>query len=487
MLRSTSLFSRIVVGFVLCAQLFVLPLSIAAAPTKNDDDMNATKENQTLFAPMAFHYEQRYNVPPTLFGAQLYGDSRETVVYFDDLVDSQTSWVRNELSWSSVQRSDEEPAVYVWTHADKVVGAANHAGLNMVLTLHGAPSWARLYSDSPNGPIHPDYIDDFAQFVAALVERYDGDGDHDMPGSPVVNHIEFYNEGDRRTEAGSRGGWGDAPTAYADMLKAIHPAAHAANPDVQILFSGIAYDWFERNNGPFVESFLDGVLAADGGRYFDIMNFHAYPSFAYNWTDQGPGVYEKTQAVIAKLQEYGLQKPVMITEAGWHSNADPDVPSSPEQQAQYVVQMFAESAAANVRTMIWFSMVDGPDWFPTRNGLVTVDDPPVRKPAFDAYVVMESKMDGMVSDGVLSDDEAGNAKMQVYRFRHDEEDRKLYIAWLNPIDTGEQSSFQVKTENATTSDIYGNSTIVNDSDDGKNDGSVTISVGAQPVYIDVNN
>ena len=85
-----------------------------------------------------------------------------------------------------------------------------------------------------------------------------------------------------------------------------------ANPNAQVLLGGLAYDWFTddpENPGPFVRSFLDDVLKNDGGQYFDIMNIHAYPAFAKEWTDTGgPGLREKVEFVRNKLQnEYGLR------------------------------------------------------------------------------------------------------------------------------------------------------------------------------------
>ena len=70
-----------------------------------------------------------------------------------------------------------------------------------------------------------------------------------------------------------------------------------------MLLGGIAYDWFyDQNNGNFNRYFLDDVLTAGGGDYFDIMNFHQYPAFASNWLppgSEGPGLIEKTLALRA--------------------------------------------------------------------------------------------------------------------------------------------------------------------------------------------
>ena len=79
--------------------------------------------------------------------------------------------------------------------------------------------------------------------------------------------------------------------AYAALLTAAYPAIKAANPQAKVVFGGIAYDWFTdadpvtpANNGPFVRAFFEDVLKNGGGGYFDVMNFHFYPFFGFNWT-----------------------------------------------------------------------------------------------------------------------------------------------------------------------------------------------------------
>ncbi len=113
------------------------------------------------------------------------------------------------------------------------------------------------------------------------------------------------------------------------MLSVAYAAARAADSNAQIVFGGLAYDWFEDQGGPFVRDFLDDVLAAGGGQYFDMMNFHAYPAFSTNWAVRGPGLLQKTEFIRDKLREYGLDKPIISTESGWHSNDSPGLPGSP--------------------------------------------------------------------------------------------------------------------------------------------------------------
>ncbi len=168
----------------------------------------------------------------------------------------------------------------------------------------------------------------FTSFVGALVERYDGDGSNDAPGSPKVEYWEFYNEPDAGICTRHAGAIGKE---YAQML-----APYIQREKLQIRMQKCC--WAELpttglriKNGPFVREFLDDVLENGGGPHFDIMNFHQYPPFAANWgAPNGPGLVEKTRAIRAKLTEYGLDKPIMITESGMHSNDARPRPMTPE-------------------------------------------------------------------------------------------------------------------------------------------------------------
>src|SRR5690606_37440919 len=117
-----------------------------------------------------------------------------------------------------------------------------------------------------------------------------------------VKHWELYNEPD----AGSGpegGGWGFNANRYAQMLQAVYPAVKAADSEAQIVFGGLAYDNFVTGPGTgiFVRDFLDKVLDAGGGDYFDVINFHYYPfnNYRRNWTEsQSSGLIGKAREIL---------------------------------------------------------------------------------------------------------------------------------------------------------------------------------------------
>ena len=345
------------------------------------------------------------------------------------------------------------------------------------------PAWA---SPLREGPIDPEDIAEFVQFVRALVERYDGDGIADAPGSPVIEHWEIYNEPDGNSTSPPPA-WGDDPEKYADLLKAVYPAVKAANPRAKVLFGGVAKDGFVEDGGKFVSSFVSDVLQAGAGPYFDIMNFHAYPAFSFNWASQGPGLYEKAQALRAEMAQFGVNKPIVVTEAGWHSNDHPVAKGSPEIQARYVAELFVQGMAADIDYVIWWMLFDPGGTYPYDNGLVTnqTSGSITNKPAMTAYKTAVDLLSTAHFQRVIPAGELGASDVFAYEFSDRAYNRRLTVAWVNPINSGVKRSIRFAGGSARVYDIYGNASVVSDGADGQVDGRVTVQITAQPKYIEV--
>jgi hypothetical protein len=462
--------------------------AVSAVPANQAiQNQEITETNQAYLPLLLNRYDA--SLPTPLFGVQLYGNTLPNNKYFDDLVDSGATWVRIPVMWNLAEPERlDPPKEYNWIAIDRALSAAraDAGNLQIIGTITHAPEWA---APGIKAPIYVEMLPDFAQFVQAVVERYNGDGIKDAPGSPVVTHWEFYNEPDSGVRPDDVR-WGESGNKYAQMLATVYPAVKAANPQAQVVFGGIAYDWFQDQGGPFVREFLDDVLTAGGGQYFDIMNFHYYPAFSINWTGQGPeggpGLLEKSNFIRNKLQnEYGLYKPMIITEAGWHSDSPPNQPSNQETQARYVVQLFTQSIAADIDVMIWWMFYDPGSGY-WDNGLVTNATPPVRKLSYTVYQNMVKEISPTHYQRRLPLSETGNAKLEAYEFTDWVYRRTLYIAWLNPINGGESHPLMIPATAATVKSMEGNLLgVITDGDDGIIDGKVTVTIGARPIYIEV--
>lgn len=426
----------------------------------------------------------------TIFGVQMYGATGPATAQYCEMMSSGARYVRAEVYWAGVQPNSSPAGQYNWAGVDRVAEIAK-SGAVVILTVVSAPEWA---AEELQGPIRAQYVDDFTEFMKALVERYDGDGRNDAPGSPVVRYFELYNEPDNISS------WGREGDQYAAMLKAVYPKVKEASPQAKVLLGGIAYDWFTDQQsvpGPFVRSFLDDVLKAGGGAYFDVMNFHVYPVFWPNWGDRPPGVVEKTAAVRAKLSEHGVSKPVFITESGAHSNCANDACMTPEIQANHVAQLFTQARAAQVDVMTWFSLVDPPGDYPHRNGLVTGANPPSRKRAYTAYQVAVRQLGDaeyvreLAAAEVAGADEVNAGKLLIYEFLNN--GRTLYVAWTTQDDptadnaVEQKNTLRLSARHVLVRDIYDAQRTVADGEDGAADGFVAVTVGARPLYIEVTN
>jgi hypothetical protein len=462
--------------------LFLLVNGLASANTTPDyqiEKEDSLGADITTFLPIIFN---RYDNVISPIGVQMYGSTHASSPYHSGLIASGTSWVRVQVNWSSIEPNRTSPSpTYFWGSADTAFAAAlpENGGLNILGTIRYLPNWA---APAPEEPIYPDRYDEFAEFVAALVERYDGDGINDAPGSPVITYWELFNEPDRFNF------WGRSGKEFADLLKVVYPAVKSANPNAQLVFPGIAYDFFEDQNGPFTRSFLTDVLNNGGGNYFDVMNFHSYPIFFPNWTtNKGPGLLEKGQHIQNVLAGYNLTKPIVVTETGWHSNNVPStIPGSPEIQAKYVIQLMTQGYALDAKIIIWWMYYDVGGGYQYENGLVTNSTPPVAKQAYHIFQDFAETMDTARFVRKLTVAETGKLELEAYEFNDNVKNQRIFVTWLNPVTaTGTESLRLPVSQAIVRNPIAGTQYSVSDGSDGKNDGYITVQVGARPIYVEV--
>ena len=432
----------------------------------------------TVFLPVVV---REYEPPvPSVFGIQTYGGLHLPSAGLTLAQQARAYWIRSDISWASVEPTDSLPQDYRFSFYDASFLSATQAGFRLIVTIGSNPSWAATYA---NGPIDKVDIGKFVEFVGTVVERYDGDGWEDAPGSPVIEYWEFYNEPDNGSRlAAERGGayWGHFGAEYARMLCTVYPVVKAANPRAQVVLGGLAYDWFEDQNGPFVRGFLDDVLKASGGNCFDVMNFHYYPAFEVIWSPYGSGLSGKVNYLRNKLAQYGItNKPMICTETGWFSGNHPNIPSTPETQSRYTVKLFAQSIASNLGLTIWFTWID-PGPYYGDFGLLTQDLQP--KLAFYAYRTAAYWLGRASFQRTLTTPELGNSAMEGYLLTWTD-GKPLYVLWSNDDQT---RAIRLPATQAQVLNMYGDTIdLVNDGDDGQSDGRIQVNVGPNPIYVRV--
>ena len=472
--------------------------AVLAAPQGAHADPDTAGASPSVYIPVAQKDACTTLKSAGFGGFQVYGGAGFGSPYYRDPMESGASWVRLDFDWEGVEPTNTVPANYNWAYLDAIVSLAAEQCWPIILLLNTNASWASALSQ---GPLTKTSVAELAELMGAIVERYDGDGSNDAPNSAKVMYFEMYNEPDAGA-SGTYERWGLHGDQYAAMLKAVYPAIKAANPQAQVVFGGLAYDSFTDSPTPgiFVRRFFEDVLANGGGPYFDIMNYHFYPLFGWNWTKQfpkdGPGLVEKTAVIRGLLAKYNSSKPIIVTETSWHNNRDASLYGSNTLQIRLLQQLFTQAKAADVPMVGWWPFADAGSAYQLKSGVVTNSEsgPVTRKPSYYAYLVFVRELGS--ARFVAEIPSYSDAK--VYQLRDDARGRTIYVAWTNPTDlntlwgsstvpyqdTTRTTTIKLDAEAVSVYDAnWVKVTNVADEDDRKNDGKVTVTINGDPKYI----
>ena len=456
---------------------FYLEARQASAQTLNHITNNGT---YTVYIP---YVSRCWNTDIPPFGIQFYGTLRASNG-LTQAAEAGARWIRVPVLWESIEPINTTPAKYNWSDLDVSVTNGAQEGIELMLTIGGQPAWAATY---PMGPVTD--TEDLLEFVGALVERYDGDGVDDAPGSPRVRYFELYNEPDNTDTDHAKGGWGlwgENGDGYAALLRELYSGIKTSSPGAQLVLGGLALDWFKEQGGPFDSHFLDDVLTACQGQdCFDVMNFHYYPLFRPNWEPYGTDIIGKANFVRQKLAAYGFTDvPVVCTEVSWASAASLWW-GSDELQSRYVVKGYVRGMAAELDVIVWFEILDHSDSI--EPGLLDNDLRP--KPSYWAYQAMTDMLAGAIYQRSLTPAETGSSQVEGYAFQVC--GKRLDVVWTEddtPYDTGDDPSLPltVQAQTLRVVDKFGNYVWHDDADDGKVDSQITITVGGSPIYLEYN-
>jgi hypothetical protein len=267
-------------------------------------------------------------------------------------------------------------------------------------------------------------------------------------------------------------------------MKVLYPVIKDANPDAQLVFGGIALDWFADEGGIFSRTFLDEVLqSCRGAKCFDYANFHYYPIFYGGWAPYGIGIAGKAAYVRQKLTENGFHNtPVMATELGWVSS-EASWGKSDELQARYAVQGFVRGLSADLSAMIWFK---SDDRGMTENpGLLDDDYQP--KLAYQAFETTARMLADATFDRALTSADTGGCSIEGYVFWKGPQ--RIDVVWTTDSTPFNESDnpycvYRVRASSVNVVDKVGGSQIYRDADDDQLDGRVSIPLGGSPLFIE---
>ncbi len=257
-------------------------------------------------------------------------------------------WLRQEFPWEDIEihgKGDfedrrHEPYRSAWEKYDQIVDAAEANGMELIVRLSNPPGWTRAQGEGENNVdtfAPPDNVQDFADFVSAVVSRYKG----------RIRYYQIWNEPNIYPE------WGSKiidPEAYVALLKAGAEAARAADPDAVIIAGALASTInLQPSDPPPGNSlndllFLQRMYDAGAAPYFDIMAMQGYGLYSGPTDDRmHPRVINFSRHKFIRdlmVKNGDAHKPIWIAEMNWNAAPDDVEPRygrvSLEQQARYL-------------------------------------------------------------------------------------------------------------------------------------------------------
>jgi arabinogalactan endo-1,4-beta-galactosidase len=226
----------------------------------------------------------------------------------------------------------------------------------------------------PGGP--PWSAKKFANFVKAIVERYDKDGVDDMPGLIYpIKHYEILNE----VEISPYVKQNFTFETIMEYIRETYRALKDACPDAKLA------------NPSFVSSpgIIDNIISNGGDKYFDIFTYHSYDE------------YLEVDSILSYLEKKGFgpksshSKPIFITESSFSPVGTENI--SQEEIAQKLVRSYVYALAKGVSILIPSEFKEMP-YFRRQLALSCfVDKDGNKRPSFYAYKTLISKLDFFTS------------------------------------------------------------------------------------------
>lgn len=275
--------------------------------------------------------------------------------------------------------------LFDFTLSDELVRAYVSRRSEILALCWGVPGWATGKSKAlafDFGVPARENEDAFRQFVRTFVERYDGDGQADMPElKGRIRGYEFLQEME------------DIPAdEYAWWLRVFYESVKDADPQAIVSIGSLRSPGAplpgDRDTG--YTTYLDKVLASSALTgpaypYFDVVSFHNYPA-----SYRGRPPFDAAHGSIRQsLGNRGLTRPIWLTEFGQTGEG-----RSEEAQRDDLVKWAIHARALGIERAFVYCLADyrcSPNDPPEALGLVReapVGETPQRKPAFEALVTL---------------------------------------------------------------------------------------------------
>jgi hypothetical protein len=258
----------------------------------------------------------------------------------EKIKDTGATWLRlnfGHFVWGVMQKEENSPIDF--SNTDDIVNTAQKEGLHLIFTIFPYADWdqeekgekCRVSDNDRSLPqkkgsfeteglpyyrCNPSDWIGYQKWLTALVERYDGDGNSDMPGLEIpVKYYEILNEPDLTLGPSGDGGtvyYLDTPENYAILLQKSYSTIKTADKNTQVVIAapaGVQPQFIK-----YWEKIFSSPKIAD---YFDIANIHCISAPNQNQNDPSSISAGDLNVTAYKnlLAKYKIVKPIWVTEA----------------------------------------------------------------------------------------------------------------------------------------------------------------------------
>jgi hypothetical protein len=368
------------------------------------------------------------------FGISIAGFCKEYDSAMRYMKDVGAGWVRflgkrGGLVWDFVE---VEKGSYDWSASDDLYAYAQSHGLNIMVNVYPINSWDQPEIEVVSHRIkrrpgrYPSDMDSYLKFVRKSVERYNGDGSGDAPGSPTINGWII------GCEMESHFRWVDTPKNYARLFIETYKIIKKCNPESTVLLYGSNFEKNRREGliNTFTIPMLKEVkkLSRDLSDMSFVFSLHHYKA-------SPAGLIDNIIKAREILDAAGFNEvPIWMTDAATFSAGSQGGNRfrSEKKLAQDIIKLYSSGLAHGIKKYVWAQISDGYRSNSLESGLIGKDrgtKTKYKKLAYYTYKLMTEKLGCLKRNAtkILHEGENGT---YVYAFKN-RQGRTIYVAWAD--------------------------------------------------------
>jgi hypothetical protein len=278
------------------------------------------------------YYKPQSNAGLSIGGFSNTASASQVNSYLTDISKLGFTWIRLDISWSSVQAQDAKKDK--WSKYDSIVAAANRHHLKVLGILDYAPGWAAQPGCINRGGCAPNDPAQFATFAAQAVQHY----------KQSVQNWEIWNEENIEQF------WSPSPSAeqYTAVLKQSYKSIKKVDLKATVILGGMASGNNPNKRQTPADAFLQQVYAAGAKGSFDAVAYHPY-TYPRTPLDANTA-WSKLATLHAIMKSNGDgNKQIWITEYGAPTNG----PAGSDFVSEAAQAQMARDAFKAARSKTW--------------------------------------------------------------------------------------------------------------------------------------